>query len=309
MNLEGFDPKQVKKSDLAFELVDQWIYSRLNTAIAETESYLNKYALDEAAKVVYEFIRGDFCDWYVEATKLSFWHGDESEKNRAVSVLLNVLEESLRLLHPFIPFVTEEIYGKLPLSEIVANRTKSGECHIISNSKYSSMLINAPFPEVVPERSDDTVFLRFDTLKDLIGKVRALRTECGIDPASKINIAIIVTKGSGAEVCHEKQDMIKLLAGCANISFADSKPESSVGTVGKGFEAFVIVDDSINKEQLLSRFKKEIASESEWIKKSEAKLNGNFSKHAPAELVALEKEKMEESKRKIQKLESYIESL
>ena len=103
--------------------------------------------------------------------------------------------------------------------------------------------------------------------------------------------------------------MIKLLAGCAEVGFVESKPESSVGTVGKGFEAFIIVDDSINKEQLLLRFRKEIESETGWIKKSEAKLNGNFSKHAPPELVALEREKMEESRRKIQKLESYIESL
>ena len=111
MNLGGFDPKQVKKSDLAFELVDQWIYSRLNTAIAETESYLNKYALDEAAKVVYEFIRGDFCDWYVEMAKVRLYMNDDIQsKQTAQWVLWEVLETALKLLHPFMPFITEELW-------------------------------------------------------------------------------------------------------------------------------------------------------------------------------------------------------
>ena len=78
-------------------------------------------------QALYEYFWNDFCDWYVEATKLSFKNGDDAEKDRAASVLLNVMEESLRLLHPCIPFVTEEIYGKLPLSEIAENRKKAGE--------------------------------------------------------------------------------------------------------------------------------------------------------------------------------------
>ena len=96
---------------------------------------------------------------------------------------------------------------------------------------------------------------------------------------------------------------------CANVDFVEEKASSSVGTVGSGFEAFILIDGSINKEQLLSRFKKEIETESGWVKKSEAKLSGNFAKHAPKEVVDAEIAKMEESKRKIEKLKSYIESL
>ena len=76
--LEGFDPKMVKKEDLQLELVDHWIYSRLNATIKETESYLQKYALDEAAKSVYEFFRGDFCDWYVEMAKVRLYMNEET---------------------------------------------------------------------------------------------------------------------------------------------------------------------------------------------------------------------------------------
>ena len=306
-NLEGRNLIPVKDADLT-EL-DKWIYSRLNAAVKANREALESYRYNDAASSLMEFFWNEFCDWYVEATKLSFWHGDEHEKDRAVSVLLNVLEESLRLLHPFMPFVTEEIYGKLPLEEIVENRKKAGKNKILSESVYKAMLINAPFPCVAAERDNPAVQSRFDVLKDLIGQVRALRAECGIDPANKINIAILVTKGSEAEVCHEKVDMIKLLAGVANVEFVEAKPASSVGTVGKGFEAFILVDESINKDQLIARFKKEIEQETVWVKRSEAKLNGNFAQHAPAEVVQQERDKMEESKRKIEKLESYIASL
>ncbi|MCI6317944.1 MAG: valine--tRNA ligase [Spirochaetia bacterium] len=306
-NLEGRNLIPVTDADLT-EL-DKWIYSRLNAAVKANREALESYRYNDAASSLMEFFWNEFCDWYVEATKLSFWHGDEHEKDRAVSVLLNVLEESLRLLHPFMPFVTEEIYGKLPLEEIVENRKKAGKNKILSESVYKAMLINAPFPCVAAERDNPAVQARFEVLKDLIGQVRALRAECGIDPANKINIAILVTKGSEAEVCHEKVDMIKLLAGVANVEFVEAKPASSVGTVGKGFEAFILVDESINKEQLISRFKKEIEQETVWVKRSEAKLNGNFAQHAPAEVVQQERDKMEESKRKIEKLESYIASL
>ena len=306
-NLEGRTLIPVTDADLT-EL-DKWIYARLNAAVKANREALESYRYNDAASSLMEFFWNEFCDWYVEATKLSFWHGDEHEKDRAVSVLLNVLEESLRLLHPFIPFVTEEIYSKLPLAEIVENRAKAGSQKILCNSEYKAMLINAPFPEVTAARDNAEVQARFDALKDLIGQVRALRAECGIDPASKINIAILVTKGTEAEVCHEKVDMIKLLAGVANVEFVDAKPASSVGTVGKGFEAFILVDESVNKEQLIARFKKEIEQETVWVKRSEAKLNGNFAQHAPAEVVQAERDKMEESKRKIEKLESYIASL
>ncbi len=306
-NLEGRTLIPVTDADLT-EL-DKWIYARLNASVKANREALESYRYNDAASAIMEFFWNEFCDWYVEATKLSFWHGDEKEKDRAVSVLLNVLEESLRLLHPFIPFVTEEIYSKLPLSEIVENRKKAGGQKILCNSEYKAMLINAPFPEVIQERNDEKIQSRFDALKDLIGQVRALRAECGIDPANKINIAISVTKDSEAEVCHEKVDMIKLLAGVANVEFVDTKPSSSVGTVGKGFEAFILVDESINKEALIARFKKEIETETGWVKKSEAKLSGNFAQHAPKEIVEAEKAKMEESKRKIEKLQSYVDSL
>ena len=306
-NLEGRNLVAVTDADLT-EL-DKWIYSRLNYAAKTAREALEGYRYNDAASALMEFFWNEFCDWYVEATKLNFWNGDDKEKDRQASVLLNILEESLRLLHPYLPFVTEEIYGKLPLAEIVESRKKAGDNKIVSNSTYNGMLINAPYPEYTDTRENADVAKRFDALKDLIQKVRALRADCGIDPANKINLAVIVTKGSDAEVCKEKVDMIKLLAGLANVEFVEAKPQSSIGTVGTGFEAFILIDENINKDQLIARFKKTIETEKGYAAKSQAKLGGSFAQHAPQEVVQAEKDKLEESLRMIEKLESYIASL
>ena len=171
------------------------------------------------------------------------------------------------------------------------------------------MLINAPYPEPVAERDNAEIAERFEALKDLIGKVRATKVDCGIDPAIKINIAIKIEKGSAAEVAREKVEMIQLLGGVAKVDFVDAKPASSIGAVGAGFEAFVLVDESINKEQLLSRFQKALEKEQGYARMSENKLNGNFAQHAPANLVQEERDRLAESQKKIATLESYIKEL
>lgn len=306
-NLEGRTLIPITDDDLT-EL-DRWIYSRLNFAAKTAREALESYRYNDAASALMEYFWNEFCDWYVEATKINFKNGDEKEKNRQASVLMNILEENLRLLHPYLPFVTEEIYAKLPLEEIAKNRKSAGEQKISSNSEYVGMLINAPYPEFSKNRENAKIEARFNLLKDLIGKVRALRVECGIDPAEKINIAIKIIKGSSAEVCLEKVEMIMLLAGVAHIDFVDEKPASSIGTVGTDFEAFILVDENIDKEQLLARFKKTLEKEQGYAKMSENKLNGNFAKHAPANLVEEEKQRLAESNRKIATLQSYISSL
>lgn len=306
-NLEGRNLVPVADKDLT-EL-DKWIYTRLNNAVALAKDAFAGYRYNDGASAIYEYFWYDLCDWYVEATKLSFKNGDDAEKDRAVSVLLNVLEESLRLMHPYIPFVTEEIWSKLPLAEIIENRKKAGEQKIITNSIYTDLLVDAPYPETTEARKNAEVSARFDVLKELIRNVRGLRTECGIDPALKINIAVKVQEGSNAEVIKEKTDMICLLAGISKIDFVESAPAKSIGTVGTGYETFLLVDESINIEQLAAKFKKDIDWEKENVRRSENKLNGKFAEHAPAELVQAERDSLEAAKSKIEKLEGYLKNL
>ena len=308
-NLEGRNLVPVTDADLT-EL-DKWIYGRLNYAVKTVRDALEGYRYNDAASALMEYFWNEFCDWYVEATKINFKNGDDKEKDRQASVLMNILEENLRLLHPYLPFVTEEIYGKLPLAEIAANRKKAGAQKIVSNSEYVGMLINAPYPVPAEKLTDEDAKIaeRFESLKELIGKVRATKVDCGIDPAIKINIAIKIEKGSAAEVAREKVEMIQLLGGVAKVDFVDAKPASSIGAVGAGFEVFVLVDESINKEQLMTRFQKAIEKEQGYARMSENKLNGNFAKHAPENLVQEERDRLAESQRKIKTLEGYLAEL
>ena len=298
-NLEGRNLIPVTENDLT-EL-DKWIYSRLDNAVRTVRNALDNYRYNDGAQALYEFFWTEFCDWYVEASKLSFWNGDDHEKDRATSVLMNILEESLRLLHPYLPFVTEEIYQKLPLEEIAKARG-------VAFNK-DTMLIDSVYPEIDDSRKNAEIEKRFDVLQDLIRAIRALRAECGISPDVKLHIGLLITPNSEAEVCREKTDMIKLLSGVKEIDFVDAKPQGAIGTVGLGFECFIYVDESINKEQLLARFKKELASETAFVQKVDAKLAGKFAQNAPKEVVEAEKAKREETMRRIEKITSYIENL
>ncbi len=315
-NLEGRTLLPVTDRDLTD--LDCWIYTRLDAATRNIRSALESYRYNDAAQSLYEFFWNDFCDWYVEATKLSFRNGDEAEKDRAVSVLLNVLEESLRLLHPYLPFVTEEIYSKLPLEEITRNRARAaagqGCCcpaplRILPVSEYSGMLIAAPYPEPADARCNETVAAEFAVLQDVIRAVRGLRAECGLSPDTKLNIALHIIPGSPAEICVKKDSLIRLLAGVGEIQFTGEKPARAIGAVGNGFEVFLLVDGTVNLEQLTARFKKELASEQAFADKVTAKLAGKFAQNAPTEVVAAEREKLAATKRRIEKLTSYVDSL
>ncbi len=298
-NLEDRELIAVSRDGLT-EL-DRWIYHRLDAAATNMRDALETYRYNDGAQTIYEFFWNDFCDWYVEATKLSFRNGDDAEKNRAVSVLLNVLEESLRLLHPYLSFITEEIYRRLPLN--CAEGAKPRE----------AMLITAPYPSPNDARKDPVAEARFTILQDMVRSVRALRAECGIDPSLKLHIALYIEKGSNAEVAREKTDIIQLLAGVSKIQFLSSladRPKGAIGTVGKGYEAFVVAGEGVEGAQLAARFTKEIEKEGVNIERLEAKLsNSNFTAHAPEEVVLAEREKLVEMQRRVEKLGSYIKDL
>ena len=298
-NLEGRTLVPVDRSGL--KELDRWIYHKLNETAASARQALDFYRYNEASQLVYEFFWNDFCDWYVEGTKLSFKYGDEKEKDRAASVLLAVLEESLRLLHPFLAFVTEEIYSKLP--EFCAE----GAC------KRADILMTAAYPEENAARIDEPAAARFGTMQELVRNIRALRTECGIDPQLKLTVSLYVEKNSPAEAAPENAEIIKMLSGLSELDFItapDQKPAASIGTVGHGFEAFLVTGEAVDIGQLKARFKKELEKHTANAAKIEAKLkNENFVKNAPQDVIAGEKEKLAEAVRRIEKLNGYLRAI
>jgi len=297
INLEG--RSLVEKPALI--AVDKWIYSRLNSTAKTMEEAFLAYRFNDAAGAIYEFFWNDFCDWYVEATKLSI-RGDDnsdngSEKDRATTVLLDVLEQSLRLLHPLLPFVTEEIYSKLP-------NVKSGE-----------LLINASYPVYDDKLADKEAEKDFGFLKELVRQVRTLRSECTIPPEKKIRVMARIRDERDLLFLTANAPLVKLLSGISDLEIGKSvagenKQKGSIALAGNGFEAFVFLADAVDMALLKQKFTKELERDLKYIGSLKAKLaNEDFLKNAPPELVAEEKKKLEESFNRTGKLESYIRDM
>lgn len=293
MNLEGFDPKQVKKSDLAFELVDQWIYSRLNTAIAETESYLNKYALDEAAKVVYEFIRGDFCDWYVEMAKVRLYMNDDLQsKQTAQWVLWEVLESALRLLHPFMPFITEELWQHV--------KTEGETIMLQSSPKSEKNLISAEVETAMA------------WLQEAITAFRNIRAEANINPGKAVPALIKTADPEEMKILTQNKAFLMKLAKLESLEFGSEivKPElSGVRVVGKS-ELIVpllgLLDLEAEKEKIMAQ----IAKLEQGLASCERKLaDERFVSKAPAQVIEREKVNQADYQQKIEKLRENLAHL
>ena len=295
MNLEGRELTE----NPALLPVDKWIYSRLNGAAKTMEEAFLSYRFNDAAIAAYEYFWNDFCDWYVEATKLSMKGEDDSEKDRAATVLLALLAQSLRLLHPLLPFVTEEIYSNLP--------------------NVCGLLITAEYPKYEESRFCPQEEKNFEYLQSLVGMVRTLRGECGI-PAEK-KLRLLIRSGNEIEGAFSRNTgLIKLLAGVnalemetaadAGAPAGGKRPHGSIGMAGNGFEVFVFVGEAVDTAALKKKFTKDYEKDTGFINALRAKLeNGQFIKNAPPQLVAAEKIKLEETLKRTEKLESYLKDL
>ena len=295
MNLEGRELVNAP----ALLPVDRWIYSRLNSAAEAMEAAFLSYRYNDAAQTAYEFFWNDFCDWYVEATKLSMKGGgaegadDIAEKNRAATVLLDVLAESLRLLHPLLPFVTEEIYGKLP-------NTSGG------------MLITARYPQCDEGRRYPAEEKDFAFLQELVRMVRTLRAECTITPEKRLRV-LARPDGEREQALRRNEGLVKLLAGIGELEIeaaAGARPAGSIGLAGKGFEVFVFIAEAVDTAALKQKFGKDLERDRKFMQGLRAKLaNEQFVKNAPPELVSAEKAKLEECLKRTDKIESYLRDL
>ncbi|MDR0512809.1 MAG: valine--tRNA ligase [Treponema sp.] len=294
MNLEGRN--LVENPNL--HPADKWIYSRLNATARGMEQAFLSYRFNDAAQTAYEYFWNDFCDWYVEATKLSIKDGSDDEKDRATTVLLDVLAQSLRLLHPLLPFVTEEIYGKLP------------------EPFSQSLLITAPYPVYSAERDDPQAEKSFGFLQELVRQVRTLRSECTIPPDKKIRVEVRAADNADFNFLNENSSLVKLLAGIGDFNIHDGsdfgreKPAGSIGLAGSGFEAFVFIAEVVDMEVLKRKFAKELEKDEKFRQTLKGKLeNENFLKNAPLELVETERRKLEEAAARISKTSTWLKEM
>lgn len=308
MNLEG--RSLLPFAEIELKDIDRWIYHRLNETVAAVHRTMESYRFDDTSKACYEFFWNDFCDWYIEATKLSLSGDDEAEKDRAISLLMYLLEESLRLLHPFLPFLTEEIYQKLPGFRPVI-QTPAGASAPAPTRPESIMISH--FPLVDAAREDREAADRFGSLQELVRLVRTMRSEFTIPPGRKIRIHVRSETGfAAAGYLEAHRELVELLTGASQLSFSEAKPDApgSIPVVGTGFEAYVFIREVIDIGEQVAKLRRDIEKSGAALQAADRKLaNPNFVSKADESIVAREREKKEELERKIAKMQGYIREL
>ncbi|MGC9311795.1 MAG: class I tRNA ligase family protein, partial [Sediminispirochaetaceae bacterium] len=293
MNLEGRTLRD--RDSILLKDIDRWIFHRLNEAVKRVGKAIETYRFNDAAQAVYEYFWSDFCDWYIEASKLDLYSDDDAVKDRAISLLMYILEESMRLLHPFLPFLTEEIYQKLP-----------------SNIRHPH-LITAPYPEPNSERENRRVEENFNALQDIIRSIRTIRSEFTIPPEKKVRAVVCMdTDFSAGEYIRESYDLIFSLIGGEDLRLLEEKPDTTgaVPAAGKGYEAFVYISDLIDVDKEKAKLEKEKLSLQKLLGGTEKKLqNRGFLDNAPEEVVEKEREKLKEFQERTAKVEYYLSEL
>lgn len=289
MNLEGRNLIPVSSSSLS--IMDKWIYHRLNTAAKDIKDAMAGYRFNDAAQSVYSFFWNDFCDWYVEAAKQQLLHGTDEEKDHAISILMDVLEESMRLMHPFLSFLTEAIYEKLP--------------------NHKGLLIGQAYPEWTQEHDYPAESRLVDALQDVIRCVRTARSSLQIAPEKKLHVVIRPNADYFAtSLLEEEKGLMASFMGASRIEIdlkGEEDTSSSFPAAGVGYETFLFVREAIDVEGELKKLESDIEKAKVLLEASEKKLsNENFVSHAKPEAVEKEKSKKAEFLDKISKGEAHM---
>ncbi len=292
MNLEGRNLVAIDESK--FTQVDKWIYHSLNENVKKVRNAIEGYKFNDAAQAVYDFFWNDFCDWYLEATKLSLYSDDDAEKDRIVSILMDILAESMKMMHPMLSFITEEIYSKLPNTE--------------------GKVISALYPEYRQDRVFEKEANLMYCLQDIVRGIRNTRAELGI-PADK-KLRIVIRPDENSELSSFMSSHVGLLVGFTNAGSIEIDANRSMNIegafpiAGQGFETYIFVKEAIDVEKEISKIEDEISKTRSLLEGVERKLsNEKFLNGAKPEIIEKEKSKKREFEEKIEKSEKHIEVL
>ena len=285
-NLEDFD-KSAVIDEKEFKLEDRWILSKLQTASRQINEYMNKYELDSAAKVAYEFFRGNFCDWYVEIAKTRVYGQEGSDKTVAQYVLKTVLDKGLRMLHPFMPFITEEIWQKLGLDE--------------------ETIMLSEFPTENKKYVDLAAEKEFDYLKEIVNAIRNIRGEANVSPAKKIEVIFKIVNDGEKEILEHNAKILDKLANVEKYEFNKEIPALVGFKLVETTEIYVPLADLIDKEKEIAKLEKDIQKTQKELDRVLGKLsNEKFLSKAPKEVIDKENGIKEELENKIAKFRESI---
>lgn len=286
MNMKGVKVKQMGSFRLTS--ADKWILTQLNRTVKEVTKSLEKYEIGLASAKIYDFVWTEFCDWYIELAKTSLYGDNQDKKANTVSVLAYVLQNILKLMHPFVPFITEQIYQSLPTTK--------------------GTIVTAQWPTY----DKKTVFSReaaeFSKVMEAIKAIRNLKAERGVAPSKKLNIYLVASSVAKKDVVY-----IQKLAGVGEVCFIDDKSglDSNVVSLFGGYgEIAVLLGDLVNFEEEIARLSQELAhTQSEIDRATKLLANQGFVAKAPKALIDKEIQKQADYRQKADKLIEQIESL
>jgi len=272
------------------EIADKWVLSKLNTLIGEVTDNMEKYELGVAIQKIYDFVWDIYCDWYIEMTKARLFADDADRKQTAISVLVYVLDQVLRLLHPFMPFITEEIWQSLP---------HEGEA-----------LIVAKWPEVRDDLSFKAECDQMESVMEAIRAIRNRRTEMNVPPSKKAALYVLTAK---PRIFVEGEGFLQRLAYADTVSMLDAEPANLDGMVTittADAKLYIPMGQLVDVAKEIARITKELEAAKKFLNSLNAKLgNEKFVSRAPEAVVAAEREKAAKQADLIPQLEQSLAAM
>jgi valyl-tRNA synthetase len=294
MNLEEYTPQPTDLAQLPLSLAEQWILTRLSATAAEVHQALADYKFNDAANTLYAFTWHEFCDWYIELSKDALYGDDAAAKACTRTVVFTVLEALLRLLHPLMPFITEEIWQALP-----------GE-------RPAASLMAASYPQA----ADFPVFAegsaQMEAVMDIIRAIRNIRGEMDVPPGKQIGAVLDCRSEAAVDIVKSGETYLRALARVGELSFGVGieRPEQAATQVAGEVEILLPLSGMINLEEEEKRLQKEIAKVEKDVAMFAKKLsNEAFVAKAPPEVLEKDRGKLREAEEKLQILQQSLDRI
>jgi valyl-tRNA synthetase len=289
--------EDIKSTDQSLEppqdLINCWIISRMNRVILTVEQGIKEYRFNESAHELYQFIWHEFCDWYLELIKpVLYQEGDSRDKQATRMTLYRILLAVLKLIHPFMPFISEKIFQSLP--------------------EAGTTILREPFPVSEDFPVDDQAEKKIEILKGLISEIRNIRGEMNIPPSRNVEICVRVSDPVKQALIETHQSIFLILAKGSGLTFLTQgkNPPSSASGVFEGMEIFIPLKGVIQFDEEEKRLEKELAKlRKEWTQIDKKLTNEEFLEKAPPDVVEKEKEKIRSLGKKTEKLQGHLERI
>ncbi len=294
MNLDGeaIDMDYLPKDKLI--LIDRWILSRLEKTINAVNKSFDDFKLNTAAKQLYDFVWKDFCDWYIELIKPRLYDGSDEERQTARQVVVYVLKRILVLLHPFIPFITEEIYHQLP------------------GAGDDTTIMHGPWPEYIKDLENDDLEDKLRRIQEVVTSIRNIRSEMNVPPSKRADVLIRIEDADLGQVLNEYMDYYRGLARINEITISPEvkKPAMSASAVIPGAEVFIPLEGLIDVDSERKRLGKELGNLKNQLEKLSRKLaNADYLANAPKDVIDRDRSKKSDFENRVEKLNQNLEQL